>query len=104
MDTTTQDLLAEQMQAQIGDFDDLGGPQQADDELYDLPLEIKIRTEVATLLCTGGPHIEAVAALDGTQITEARLDGHWGSTRESWPVDEGSGLWCALQAYAATLA
>ena len=92
---TTAQALADQMTAQAEEFD---SPEN--EGIFDLPLEITVRKQLVVVLCTGGPHVEAVAELDDSGIVSASLDGYWAGSQQSRPVEPGSGLWNALEQYA----
>jgi len=104
MDNTTSDMLTTQMDAQASQFDAIFTETETYDSLYEVPLEITVRRQIVVLLCTGGPHVEAVANLaqNGT-VTDARIFGCWGSANETRRVSGGSALWRALEEYAVNI-
>ena len=99
--TNTRKMLTDQMRVQIAEFDTIVESEDPYEELFETPLEITVGTTLTVLLCTGGPHVEAVATLDSDhRVVNARVDGYWAGARESWRVDVGSPLWEALEQYA----
>lgn len=103
MTTSTHIMLTRQMAAQAEQFDEIYQEADPYEHLYDAPLEIRVSKQLTVVLCTGGPHIEAVATLDGDTVTDARLDGYWAGERESRPITQGTALWNALATYAEAL-
>ena len=101
MPSTISEELAQEITAQADQFDTIMTQPEPYDALYEAPLEVVVRRQLAIVLCTGGPHVEAVADLydDGT-VSAAHLFGCWGIDQETRPVPQGSGLWRALEEYA----
>lgn len=103
MTTSTHIMLTRQMAAQSEQFNEIYQEADPYELLYDAPLEIRVSKQLTVVLCTGGPHIEAVATLDDDAVTDARLDGCWAGERESRPIPQGTALWNALESYAEAL-
>lgn len=103
MTTSTHIMLTRQMTAQAEQFDEIYQEADPYEHLHDAPLEVRVSKQLTVLLCAGGPHVEAVATLDGHPITDARLVGYWAGASESWPVHQGTALWNALEQYAETI-
>lgn len=103
MTTSTHIMLTRQMTAQAKQFDEIYQEADPYEHLDDAPLEIRVSKQLTVVLCTGGPHIEAVANLEGDAVTDARLDGYWAGERESRPIPQGTALWNALESYAEAL-
>lgn len=98
---TTNEMLTREISAQAEQFDEIFANDDPFDELWEAPLEVTTRTQLVVVLCTGGPHVEAVADLDdeGAIIT-ASLVGYWGNETVQQQVAPSSSLWRALCEYA----
>lgn len=98
---TTNEMLTREISAQAEQFDEIFANDDPFDELWEAPLEVTTRTQLVVVLCTGGPHVEAVADLDdeGAIIT-ASLVGYWGNETVQQQVAPSSSLWRALWGYA----
>lgn len=100
---TTKEMLTRAISAQAEQFDESFANDDPFDELWEAPLEVATRTQLVVVLCTGGPHIEAVADLDGEgAIITASLVGYWGNETVQQQVAPSSSLWRALCEYAET--
>lgn len=89
--------------AQADQFRDLEHVQDPWDALWEAPIEVKIEQQLTVVLCTGGPHVEATATITDSGITNARLQGWWGPSHQSWEVTDTWPLWGALEQYAEAL-
>lgn len=103
MTTSTKTMLADQMTAQANQFDEIYQEADPFEQLHEAPIDIHLDQQLTVVLCTGGPHVEAVATLDRGDITRARLEGYWAGEKVSWPVTQGTALWQALETYAQLL-
>lgn len=77
---TTNEILTREITAQAEQLDEIFANYDPVDELWEAPLEVATRTQLVVVLCTGGPHVEAVADLDDDDaVVSASLTGYWGS-------------------------
>ena len=101
---TTNERLTREITAQSEQFDEIFANDDLFDELWEAPLEVATRTQLVVVLCTGGPHVEAVADLDNDgAVVSACIVGYWGSETVQQQVTPGSSLWRALREYAETV-
>lgn len=101
---TTNEMLTREIIAQAEQFDEIFANDDSFDELWEAPLEVTTHTQLVVVLCTGGPHVEAVADLDDDgAVVSASLTGYWGSETVRTQVQPGTSLWRALSEYAETV-
>lgn len=101
---TTNEMLTREITAQAEQFDEIFANDESFDELWEAPFEVTARTQLVVVLCTGGPHVEAVADLDDDgAVVSASLTGYWGSETVRTKVQPGTSLWRALSEYAETV-
>ncbi|MCA0379186.1 MAG: hypothetical protein LCH36_07065 [Actinobacteria bacterium] len=104
MTGTSFQKLTREITAQAEQFDEIFANDDPFDELWEAPLEVTTRTQLVVVLCTGGPHVEAVAGLDNDgAIVSASIVGYWGGETVQQPVKPGSSLWRALREYSETV-
>lgn len=97
---TTAHMLSQQIQAQADQFDAIYESADPFEELFEAPLEITVSQQLTVILCTGGPHVEAVATIEDGAICDVRIEGYWAGETQTRPVQEGSALMRALETYA----
>lgn len=101
---TTNERLTHEITAQAEQFDEIFANDDPFDELWEAPLEVTTRTQLVVVLCTGGPHVEAIADLDNDgAIVSASIFGYWGNETVQQQVTTGSSLWRALREFAETV-
>lgn len=103
MTTSTRTMLTDQITAQAQQFEEIYAQTDPYESLYEVPIEVTVHRQLTVVLCAGGPHIEAVAALDGNRVIDARLEGYWAGQRETYTIGRGTPIWRALEDYAHTV-
>ena len=101
---TTNEMLTREIIAQAEQFDEIFANDDPFDELWEAPLEVTTRTQLVLVLCTGGPHVEAVADLDDDgAVVSASIIAYWANETVQQQVTPSSSLWRALREYAETV-
>lgn len=97
----TAEMLNNEITAQAEAFDAIFAQDFQYDALWEQPLEVTVERQLHVTLCYGGPTVEAIADLDDDgSVTDAHLEGWWGSEHQIRPVYRDSKLWDALEFYA----